>query len=224
MTQTTHPQLNLSCDELLSTTRAVRKRLDFDKSVPMNLIDECLQLAMQGPTGSYSQGWHFVVIDDKEKISSIARLYKMSFTQYLSNPHASQESSPEQADTLRALKRVVSSAQYLSDNLQKTPVILIPCISGRTNAPGLSTGDRAGIYGSILPATWNFMLAARARGLGTCWTTLHLAYEQEVAEILNIPFELIEQVALIPVAYTVGTDFKSAPRKPSDGMVHINSW
>ncbi|MFT5349513.1 MAG: nitroreductase [Planctomycetota bacterium] len=220
----THPQLNLSCDELLSTTRAVRKRLDFDKPVPMGLIDECLQLAMQAPTGSYSQGWHFIIIDDKEKISSIAQLYSKAFNDYLSSAATQQTSPSEQADSNKTLKRVITSAQYLAANLQKTPVMLIPCIEGRADAPGLSAGDQAGIFGSILPATWSFMLAARARGLGTCWTTLHLTYEKEVAEILNIPFERIEQVALIPVAYTIGTEFKSAPRKPIDEMVHVNSW
>ena len=77
---------------------------------------------------------------------------------------------------------------------------------------------------SIVPATWSFMLAARARGLGTCWTTFHLAHEREAAELLGIPYEAATQAALIPVAYTKGTDFKPGPRKPLGEVIHWDRW
>jgi nitroreductase len=115
-----------------------------------------------------------------------------------------------------------ASAQYLADHMHEAPVLVIPCIRGRTD--GLPAASQAGVWGSIIPATWSFMLAARARGLGTAWTTLHLGGEREAAEVLGIPYDEVMQVAMIPVAYTRGTDFHPGPRRPLEEMVHWESW
>jgi nitroreductase len=130
---------------------------------------------------------------------------------------------PSMTDTQN---RVMSSAQYLADNLHRAPVFFIPCISGRfDNFAGEGANvAQASSFGSIIPAAWSFMLAARSRGLGTCWTTLHLMNERKVADILGIPYDEITQVALSPVAYTLGTEFKRGPRKATEDILHVNSW
>ena len=205
--------LNLTPDELLSTTRAVRKRLDLERPVELSLIYECLQLAMQAPSGSNAQGWHFVVVTKPDVKEKVADLYRKAWSIY-SRPFRS----------MIPRNRVASSAAYLAEHMHQVPVLLVPCVAGRTDDAGMNTLSQASQYGSILPAVWSFMLAARARGLGTCWTTLHLMYEQEAATALGIPFESITQVALIPVAYTQGETFKPAQRKPLEGIVHVNGW
>ncbi|HZU65662.1 MAG TPA: nitroreductase family protein [Ktedonobacteraceae bacterium] len=217
--------LNLSPDELLSTTRSVRKRLDFSRPVEPELIRECLELATQAPTGSNSQGWHFVVVTDAQQREALGAIYRKGWATYLEriaagNPmRADQRLTREQAKTLM---RVRDSSQYLADHMHEVPVLVVPCIWGRTD--GLNVTAQASTWGSILPAVWSFMLAARARGLGTCWTTIHLFYEQEAAQVLGIPYERVMQAALIPVAHTIGTDFKPAPRVPLESIVHWERW
>ncbi len=213
--------LELTPDQLLTTTRSVRKRLDFSRPVEPEVLRECLEIATQAPTGSNSQGWHFVIVTDAEKRQALADLYRRSFYRYRSagatnNPYAD---NPKRA---RTQERVANSADYLAEHFHEVPVHLIPCITGRLE--GLSSNRQASIWGSILPAVWSFMLAARARGLGTTWTTLHLAYEKDAAAVLGIPYDKITQAALIPVAYTTGTDFKPAPREPLDKILHWNAW
>ena len=202
------------CDELLNTTRSVRKRLDLTKPVAREVIDECLQLAVQAPTGSNTQGWRWIVIDDSDTRAALAALYRRSAEGYLSAA-SEQASSGADAQT----QRVFSSAMYLMEHLHEVPVHLIPCIQG--NPPNGLAG--AGFYASIYPAVWSFQLALRARGLGSCLTTLHLAHADEAAALLGIP-EGITQTALLPVAYTVGTDFKLAKRSPVSEITHWNSW
>ena len=202
------------CDELLNTTRSVRKRLDLTRPVAREVIDECLQLAVQAPTGSNVQGWRWIVIDDSDKRAALAALYRRSAEGYLSAA-SEQASSGTNAQT----QRVFSSAMYLMEHLQEVPVHLIPCIQG--NPPNGLAG--AGFYASIYPAVWSFQLALRARGLGSVLTTLHLAHADEAAALLGIP-EGITQTALLPVAYTVGTDFKLAKRSPVEEITHWNSW
>ncbi|MFP6797232.1 MAG: nitroreductase family protein [Pseudomonadales bacterium] len=202
------------CDELLNTTRSVRKRLDLTKPVPREVIDECLQLAVQAPTGSNVQGWRWIVIDDSDTRAALAALYRRSAEGYLSAANE-QASTGANAQT----QRVFSSAIYLMEHLDEVPVHLIPCIQG--NPPNGLAG--AGFYASIYPAVWSFQLALRARGLGSCLTTLHLAYADEAAALLGIP-EGITQTALLPVAYTVGADFKPAKRPPVSGITYWNSW
>jgi nitroreductase len=217
------PQLNLSADEVLTTTRAVRKRLDFDKPVEMTVLRECLDIALQAPSGSNSQGWHFVIVTDPAKKAAIAKLYLKAFDDYEAGPAQPTKQHLDDPSMAPTQQRVLSSARFLADNLARIPAMLIPCCAGRPDTPGLPQGVIASIYGSILPAVWSFMLAARERGLGTCWTSLHLTYEKEVAALLGIPDEFA-QVALIPIAYTQGTDFKAAPRMGLDKVLHTNSW
>ena len=219
-------QLNLTNDELLSTTRAVRKRLDLDRPVPKEVLLECLSIALQAPSGSNAQEWQFVFVTDQTKKERIAKLYKDEFDKYVQGPMSptAQEGLSEQDQQVQ--NRVASSAQYLADNLARVPVLFIPCISPRTDSPGMPGSSilHASILGSIIPAAWSFMLAARARGLGTCLTTLHLMKERETARILSIPYDSVMQVGLIPVAYTLGTDFKPGPRRPLEPIVHFEEW
>lgn len=214
------PLLDLTPDQLLSTTRSVRKRLDFSRPVEPEILRECLELAVQAPTGSNSQGWHFVIVTDPEKRFAIAEFYRQSFARYRQNPPAGR--AADDSPRGQTQKRVTDSADYLAAHLHEVPVFVIPCLRGRLD--GLPSNVQAGAWGSILPAVWSFMLAARARGLGTVWTTLHLPYERETAEILGIPYDKFMQAALIPVAYTLGTDFKPAPREPLDSILHWNNW
>lgn len=210
-----------SVDKLLTTTRAVRKRLDFDRPVADELIKECLEIAIQAPTGSNAQGWQFLVITDPAKKQQIGELYRKSFYIYAAASAEQPARRGSGEEHLAQMARVASSASYLADNMGRAPVLLIPCISGRVENAGPMA--QAGLYGSILPAVWSFQLALRARGLGSSWTTLHLRYEKEAAEILGLP-EFVTQAALLPVAYYNGTDFKPAKRVPAAQVTFWNHW
>ena len=217
-------KLNLSADELLSTTRSVRKRLDFDRPVDEKLITECLELAVQAPTGSNSQNWHFLVITDPKKRSALADIYRKGFKVYANMVGSAGQLAETAENEERAAQqmRVTESATYLAENMHRVPVMMIPCLPGRVDQmPGLAG---ASLYGSIIPSAWSFMLAARERDLGTCWTTIHLIFEQEASEVLGIPFEEVTQVALITAAHTLGSDFKPAKRIPMDEVVSWNDW
>ncbi|HZO73872.1 MAG TPA: nitroreductase family protein [Ktedonobacteraceae bacterium] len=216
------PLLDLTPDQLLTTTRSVRKRLDFSRPVEPEVIRECLEIAVQAPSGSNSQRWHFMVVTDADKRMAIADLYRKGFNAYRNSGVSNPAQYANNPDRVRVQQRIVSSADYLAEHMHEVPVHLIPCITGRLD--GLPSIMQAGVWGSILPATWSFMLAVRARGLGTAWTTLHLPYEKEAAEVLGIPYDQITQAALIPVAYTLGTDFKPGAREPLDTVVHWNEW
>jgi nitroreductase len=216
------PPLSLSPDELLSTTRAVRKRLDLGRPVERAVLEECLTLAQQAPSGSNQQHWGFVVITDASTRSRLAELYRRGAEAYRSNPASPRNRLIEDSQLRATYDRISESADYLSEHLQDVPVHVIPCIRGRPER--LALNAQAGLWGSILPAVWSFMLAARSRGLGTCWTTFHLFAEAEAASLLGIPYEQVSQAALIPVAYTRGTDFKPAPRMPLENMVHWERW
>jgi nitroreductase len=214
-------KLNLSADDVLSTTRAVRKRLDFDRPVEREVIEECLQLALQAPTGSNSQGWHWIMVTDQAKKDALAEIYRTNFAKYA----AIAQSRTYPDGDLRAEQRdkVTSSAQYLTDNFQRVPVMMIPCITGNLDRVPAFAGASA--WGSLLPAVWSFMLAARERGLGTAWTTIHLmdGGDQQAADLLGIP-EGITQAGLFPIAYTIGTDFKPAKRLPLEPVLHWDTW
>jgi nitroreductase len=219
--------LPLDPDALLTTTRAVRKRLDFERPVDPALVRECLEVALQAPTGSNAQGWHFVVVTDPEKRRGLAELYRKAWAVYETLPFAAHNVHKDDPSMEAVQGRVVASAEYLARNLERVPVHVIPCVAGRFEAapPPMAVLAQASAYGSILPATWSFMLAARARGLGTSWTTLHLWHEEEAAKLLGIPHAEVTQCALIPVAHVLGgTDFKPGPRKPLDGVLHQNGW
>ncbi len=214
--------LPLNPDELLSTTRSVRKRLDLDRPVERDVIEECLRIAQQAPTASNTQTWHFVIVTDPEKRQALADLYRKGWNAYRSSPGYAGRVQAQDPERAKVQQRVGSSSEYLAEHMQDVPVHVIPCIRGRTD--GLRGNQQASHWGSIIQAAWSFMLAARARGLGTVWTTLHLPYEREAAEVLGIPYDDVMQTALIPLAYTKGTDFKPAPRAPLDSIVHWNDW
>jgi nitroreductase len=220
--------LDLTPDELLTTTRAVRKRLDFDRPVELDTIKDCVQIAAQGPSGSNAQGWHFVVITDDAKRKAIGDVYKKAYAGYAAmggSAHSLIEKQTNEGDKAQ-MTRVAASADYLGENMGRAPALIIPCLGMRLPAldAKIASSVYAGVFGSILPGFWSFMLAARARGLGTAWTTLHLNYEKDAAEILGIDYDNVTQCALSPIAYTKGTDFKPARRKPMDDFLHINGW
>ncbi|HEV2580862.1 MAG TPA: nitroreductase family protein [Ktedonobacteraceae bacterium] len=217
--------LNLTPDELLTTTRSVRKRLDFSRPVEPELLRECLEIAVQAPTGGNRQHWHFIIITDPRQIAALGAIYKKGWAIYIqeqtsvANAAQSRRMTP---DRLSTLARVADSAIYLSEHMGEVPAMLIPCAYGRID--NVPSSAQAGYWGSLLPAVWSFMLAARARGLGTCWTSVHLNYEQEAAQVLGIPYDKVAQGALIPVAHTLGSDFKPGSRVPLDEILHWDRW
>jgi len=210
-------------DHILTTTRAVRRRLDLDRPVDPALVRECLTIALQAPTGGNNQGWHFVVVTEPATRAAIADVFRRGAIAYAGRRDKPSPPRKTRSDAEReARRRVMASAGYLFEHLQRVPVLVIPCIEGRAEAGTLV--DQATAFGSILPAVWSFMLAARARGLGTSWTTVHLEAEEETAALLGIPFETVTQVALVPVAHTVGADFRPAPRRELDSVLHWDRW
>ncbi|WP_395153640.1 nitroreductase family protein [Ilumatobacter sp.] len=216
-------KLNLSVDEVLSTTRAVRKRLDFDRPVDPAVLEECLKLAVQSPTGSNMQAWQWLVVTDPEKRKALGDIYRKGWEIYTTmEGNVATAYKGDDADREAQQDRVLGSATYLAENFEKAPAMLIPCLPGRLD--GLPAMAGASMFGSILPGVWSFMLAARERGLGTSWTTIHLMHEQEAADVLGIPFDEVTQCALITVGYTKGTDFKPAARPPMETVTHWNSW
>ena len=210
-----------SADRLLTTTRSVRKRLDFERAVEPELVEDCIRVAMQAPTGSNRQGWHVVVVTDQAKREAIAGYYRKGFEIYAGMQDDLLE--PFAADDLRTeqMPRVIDSASYLAANMERAPVFVIFCIEGRVEEAGVIA--QASSYGSILPAAWSFMLAARARGLGTAWTTIHLFFEKEISELLAIPAGVTQSV-LFPVAYFTGDDFKPAKRLPVEQTSSWETW
>jgi nitroreductase len=210
---------DLTCDELLTTTRTVRKRLDLERPVPMELVRECLEIALQAPSGSNRQTWHWLVVTDPEKRAAIGEYYRQSVSEYLESSGAAGKLYADDAERASVQQRVGSSVEYLGERMGQVPVLVIPCLRTRS----LPAGNQAGLWGSILPAAWSYCLAARARGLGTAWTTLHLKYEKEISALLGVP-EDVHQAALIPTAYYTGDTFKPAPRQPLDQILHLDAW
>ena len=215
--------LNLTPDELLTTTRAVRKRLDFSREVPDELIRECVVAALQAPSGSNSLTMNFVVVKDEAKRKAIGQVYADCWAMYEKSPMFAGAIKKEGNDEQAQQDRVVDSATYLASRMGDAPALVIACNGGaRTeNMPGMVASS---LLGNILPAMWSFMLAARARSLGTAWTTIHLMQEQQVADIVGIPFDSVQQVCLSPLAYTLGTDFKPVLRPAPDSVIHWDTW
>jgi nitroreductase len=216
--------LNLSADEVLSTTRAVRRRLDLTRPVEREVLQECLELAVQAPSGQNRQQWDFIVVTDAGQRRALADVYRRGPQHVEPRPAAHQ---PGANFTRAKLGEDITNKTYeglhdLIARLHEVPALVIPCIHGRTE--GASVLEQANTWGSILPSVWSFMLAARERGLGTVWTTLSPVCEREVAHLLGIPYEEIMQAALIPVAYTIGTDFRLGPRVALEQVVHWNQW
>ena len=202
-----------SVDYVLQTTRSVRKRLDFTRPVDEKTVLECLQIALQAPTGSNAQGWKFLIVTDKEKIAKIGEYYKKSFYAY-----ASSGSGPKKVDPAQQ-KRVIDSSFFLADHLGEVPMLIFATVKGKA----LDGAMAAMIYGSVMPAAWSLMLALRARGIGSAWTSIHLNYEKECNEILGIP-DYITTAVMLPVAYFTGETFKKATRVPVQKVTYWNSW
>ncbi len=215
-------KLDLTPDELLTTTRSVRRRLDTSRPVEMSVIRECLEIALQAPTGGNAQGWHFVVVTDAAKRAALAELFRKAVDWYREQPTGA--GNLFQDDPVRGpqQRRVMGSVEHLVENLHAVPVHLIPCLTGRPAEAGPMPAFTRG--GSIYPAVWSFMLAARQRGLGSVLTTLHLLYEREAAELLGIPFDTISQAGLVPVAHYTGETFRPARRQPLDSVLHLDGW
>ncbi len=211
--------LDLDPDHLLSTTRAVRKRLDFTRPVPDDLVRECVAIALQAPSGSNQITMRFVVVRDPASIAAIAGVYQQCWQIYTTLPGFAGAIKRD-SQTLQAQQdRVVDSATYLAEHMAECPALVIGCAAGRRLEGGVPAAQSASALGNILPAMWSFMLAARARGLGTAWTTIHLMMEQAVADIVDIPFDTMQQVCLTPLAFTKGTDFKAAERPDPDTVI-----
>ncbi len=208
-------------DHLLTTTHSVRKRLDLTRPVEPEVIERCIEIALHAPTGGNRQGWHFVVVTDAARRARIAGYYRQSWYEYDRGRAARMGARASNTEYVAQVGRVRDSAQYLADHMGDVPVLVIPCIEGRPADP--SPAAQAGLYGSILPAAWSFMLALRARGLGAAWTTLHLPFEKEVAALLGIP-DHVTQAAMLPVAYFTGSDFKPAKRLPAKAITYWNQW
>jgi nitroreductase len=207
--------LELTPDELLSTTRAVRRRLDLTRPVEREVLEACLRLAQQAPTASFAQNWHFVVVTDAGRRAALGELWRSVADGYLRRRAAAAAADP-------VLARLGDAVRHLAAHIHEVPVHVIPCVEGRTD--GKPAAAQAARWASIVPAAWSFMLAARARGLGSVWTTFHLRHEREAAELLGIPYDRVMQAALIPVAYAMGTHFKPGPRRPLDTVVHWDRW
>ncbi|MBU3718094.1 MAG: nitroreductase family protein [Actinobacteria bacterium] len=216
--------LPLDPDQLLSTTRAVRKRLDFSRPVPDELIRECVSIAMQSPSGSNNMTMQFVIVKDPAKRKAIGDVYKQCYSIYQSMDGVYIRSIDKgEAGANAQQQRSADSADFLGEHMGDAPALVIACNMGvrADGTPGMMTSS---LMGNVLPAMWSFMLAARARGLGTAWTTVHLMMEQQVADILGIPFESVQQVCLSPLAFTKGTDFKAAARPSADSIIHWDQW
>lgn len=211
--------LELTSDELLTTTRAVRKRLDISRPVERSVVEDCLRIALQAPNGSNRQTWNWVVVDDPETRAAMAEIWRAgaadlgaaaAATSAVARPPA--ERQPE----------IMKSVSWLNEHLHEVPILVVATVDGRPE--GASMFTQATMWGSVLPAVWSFMLALRIRAMGSCWTTVHLERERDMAELLGIPIDDVTQVGLFPVAYTVGTEFKPGARTASAGTIRWNRW
>jgi nitroreductase len=203
----------LTPDEVLATTRAVRRRLDLKRPVARELIEECLRLAVQAPSSTNLQTWHFVVVTDPALRAGLADIYRRAWMAYSDTP-------PEQPVAGETPGQ--ASSRYLAEHLHEVPVHVVPCVEGRPE--GQPAPELAALYGSIMQAAWSFQLAARSRGLGSVFTTYHLDLERDAAELLGIPHERVTQAGLIPLAHTLGGEFRPARRRPMAEIEHWNKW
>ena len=214
--------LPLTLDELLTTTRAVRTRLDLHRPVEREVVLECLAIAQQAPSASNMQNWHFLVVTDAGKRAALAELYRKRWEHYLTMPIAAPNLHFANPAHTAMQARIMASLPSFIEHFHEIPVYVIPCLSGRCE--GQPALVQSAMWGTIAPAAWSFMLAARARGLGTVWTCLHLFLEEEAAQVLGIPYAEVMQACLIPVAYTQGTRFKPGWREPLDTIIHWETW
>ncbi|MFB8302801.1 nitroreductase family protein [Kitasatospora purpeofusca] len=218
-------------DELLTTTRSVRLRLDLSRPVDLDQVRECVEIALQAPNGGNTQRWHWLVVTEAGLRKRIAEVYRRSFEARYPPTAAAGEAAAGGVPTGGApvggasaggvSDRMLAGGRHLAEHLHEVPVLVIPCLE--LGSRPLTAANQAGVWGSLLPAAWSYMLAARARGLGTAWTTVHLDAEQEVADLLGLPGD-VRQGALIPTAHVLGDGFGPAPRRPVDSVLHLDGW
>lgn len=201
-------------DRLLTTTKQVRKRLDLTRAVPHQEILECIEIANHAPMGGNLERNRWMIIEDAAKKSAIAEYFAAVGRPYLA---AGADVRPDDRT-----QRVVDSAMFLVDHLAEVPSLVLSMRLDRPPLGGVG-GSAAGYYGSVVPGVWSFQLAARARGIGSAWTTFHLEHEEEVAELLGIP-ATVTQVCLLPVAYYTGESFTPAPRRPAAEVTYLDEW
>jgi nitroreductase len=210
----------MTVDEALTTTRSVRRRLDLTRPVAPDLITECLALAQQAPTQSDSQSFHFVVVTDPDRRVLLGDLFRRGYEIYRTLPTGLYGLSHDDLKREGARHRAIASLEHLVEHIHEVPVHVIPCIEGSLEGPPIVASVT---MASVVPAAWSFMLAARSRGLATCWTTMHMLTGVDADDALGLPPGVI-QVALIPTAYAIGTDFKRAHRRPLDEIIHYDCW
>ncbi|MEU4083151.1 nitroreductase family protein [Streptomyces aureus] len=205
----------LSCEELLTTTRSVRHGLDLDRPVDPAVVEDCLRIALQAPNGNNRQHWRWIVLTDPDVRAAVAEVYRAAFHERNAAGLGRLAELPGPA------RSVLTGARSLADRLHRVPVLVIPCLE----LPGgrLPPGNQAGVWGSLLPAAWNYALAARSRGLVTAWTAVHLDREREVADLLGLP-PSVRQGALLPTAHPLRSTFRPGPRLPLDRVLHRDGW
>ncbi|GAA4542525.1 nitroreductase family protein [Amycolatopsis samaneae] len=208
-------------EELLTTTRTVRKRLDLGRAVPLELVEQALTAALQAPAGGNIQRWHWLVVTDPDQRAALGELYRRGFEKYRASQQFAGKQYADDPERSKVQQRVGDSAEYLAERMGQVPVLLVPCIEAGEGE--LPAGNQAPLWASLLPAVWSYMLAARSLGLGTAWTTLHLTYEKEAAEVLDLPPN-VHQAALIPTAFYTGDSFKPAAREPLSKSLHLDRW
>jgi nitroreductase len=211
-------KLNLTVDEVLSTTRAVRRRLDVTRPVPRAVLEECLELALQAPNGANRNEWRWIIVDDPELVAKLAAEYRAAMGAY----QESQAGAAALTDDVPGGDRITASAHALADKLHQMPAILIPLMPGRPE--GKTLPEQSPMWGSILQAVWSFLLALRERGLGSTWTTVASRREKQIAQLLGIPHDRFTQVGMFPIAYTIGTEFEKVHRKPVSEVLTYNCF
>ena len=215
MTEISPPFDLAETDRLLTTTRAVRTRLDLERPVPREVLIECVGIAQQAPTGSNTQTWRWIFVTDPARKKGLADLYCSAIGEYLDLGRETGKATDQNG-------RILDSAVHLANNLERVPVLAVPCVQ-MAITPEYGLGEFAAVFGSIIPAVWSFQLALRSRGLGSCYTTFHLKHADKAAELLALPDD-VTQVALLPVAYTRGTEFKRAARPAPETIIHWDTW
>lgn len=210
--------LGLSADEVLTTTRAVRKRLDYSRPVERSVLADCVRIASQAPSGRNRQRWDLIFVGDTATKAAVTRWWLLGLRKGQPGGHVTRDASPV------GWQRIAASLDDLASRLHEAPWLVIPTVRVDSRAELDDVRGQAGAWGSVLPAFWSFMLAARERGLGTAWTTAHLSYEREVAAVLGLPFDTVVQGALSPIAYTLGTDFRPARRAAAQDFIHWDRW
>ncbi|MER7128597.1 nitroreductase family protein [Streptosporangium saharense] len=206
---------DLTCDELLTTTRAVRRGLDDTRPVDLELVKECLRLALQAPNGSNGQRWRWIVLTDPDVRAGIADVYRRAFLER----SASLLARLDELDP--RTRRMAIDSRDLAERLHRIPVLVVPCLELADER--LPEGNQAGLWASLLPAMWSYALAARSRGLATTWTSVHLDREREAAELLGLPPN-VRQGGLLPTAHGLKTVYGPGPRLPLEEVLHIDGW